>query len=598
MNSADSGNKIVAEYSDRLASERSRRSAYENQHKQLGFIKLAIAAFTIVAVAVALKSRATSIFWLLVPVISLAALEKLHGRVLVSIRKCKRIVSFYERGLARLENRWMGTGETGEDFLDPSHPYSRDLDLFGKGSLFELLCTARTSPGKNILARWLLYPASVQEINGRQQAIQELTPRLNLREEMAVSGEDIRSRARTEALISWAEASPVLKPGPGQVMAFILAALWLLSLVLWAVSGFWEPTLVIGFVNCIFYSRFKARAQKIIGAEAFVREFALLPVILARLEQETFSASKLVALQAQLQHEGISSAASIGRLRRLVESMESRRNLLITVSDPFILWSTQLAFAIERWRQKFAPAFRQWLAAVGEMEALNAFAGYAYEHPEDVFPKLASEGAFFAADGLAHPLLPRAKAVRNNVNLGRDLRLMIISGPNMSGKSTFVRALGVNAVLAQCGGPVCAHHLHLSPFQVTASICVLDSLQGGISRFYAEITRLKLIADLAKQPVPVLFLLDELLSGTNSDDRCSGAEAFVKCLVERNAVGLITTHDLALTHIVKDMNSQAANFHFEDRLENGKLRFDFRLVSGVAQSSNALKLMRSIGLDV
>lgn len=598
MNSAGAGNEIVGEYSARLASERLKQSTYESRHKQLGVIKLLLAAFTVVVLVLALKSSMASALWLLVPLAALVLIEKNHTRVLAAIRRSKRIAAFYERGLARLENRWMGTGEAGSDFLDPAHPYSRDLDLFGKGSLFELLCTARTSPGKNILAQWLLRPAPVEEIRNRQEAIQELTPRLNLREEMAISGEEIRSRTRTEALISWAEAPPVLKPNPARVVAFILAALWLLSLLVWAVWGLWEFTLAVGFANRILHSRLRARAQKIIGAEAFVREFALLPVILARMEREKFSAGKLAALQSELRQQGISSSASIGKLKRLVESLESRRNLLITVSDPFILWSTQLALAIEAWRQKFAPAFQKWLMVVGEMEALNALAGYAYEHPGDIFPEFVDGRASFEAEGLAHPLLPRTQLVRNVVSLGGELRLMLISGPNMSGKSTFVRAVGLNAVLGQCGAPVCAHKLRLSPLQVTASICVLDSLQGGISRFYAEITRLKLIAELAKQPLPVLFLLDELLSGTNSDDRRVGAEAFVKRLVAQGALGLVTTHDLALTHMVENMKPQAANFHFEDRLENGELCFDYRIASGVAQSSNALKLMRSIGLEV
>jgi DNA mismatch repair ATPase MutS len=175
---------------------------------------------------------------------------------------------------------------------------------------------------------------------------------------------------------------------------------------------------------------------------------------------------------------------------------------------------------------------------------------------------------------------------------------MIVSGPNMSGKSTFIRAIGLNAVLAQCGAPVCAERLRLSPLQVSASICVLDSLQGGVSRFYAEIKRLKLIAELAQKPAAVLFLLDELLSGTNSDDRRAGSEAFVKSMVRTGSLGLVTTHDLALTKMADESPLHAANFHFEDRIENGQLRFDYSLVPGVARSSNALKLMRSIGLEV
>jgi DNA mismatch repair ATPase MutS len=235
---------------------------------------------------------------------------------------------------------------------------------------------------------------------------------------------------------------------------------------------------------------------------------------------------------------------------------------------------------------------------VGEMEALSALAGYAYEHPENVFPEFVEKGPLFKAEGLAHPLLPEAKAVRNDLCIGGEVRLLIISGPNMAGKSTFVRAVGTNAILAQCGAPVCARRLRLSRLAVAASICILDSLQGGVSRFYAEIARLKQITDLTKGKLPVLFLLDELLQGTNSHDRRVGAEAIVRALVERGAIGLITTHDLALTQIPGSMGMRAENVHFEDVLEDGKLHFDYRLRRGIVQTGNALHLMRSIGLEV
>jgi DNA mismatch repair ATPase MutS len=287
------------------------------------------------------------------------------------------------------------------------------------------------------------------------------------------------------------------------------------------------------------------------------------------------------------------------RLGRLVEYLESRRNQFVGLFNPFVFWTLQVAFAIEGWRRKFGPSIRIWLEALSEMEALSALAGYAYEHPADVFPEFAPPGGgLFQAEGLAHPLLPEGKAVRNDLTLSGDLRLMIISGPNMAGKSTLVRAVGINAVLAQCGAPVRARRLRLSPLAVAASICVLDSLQGGVSRFYAEITRLKLITELTNGELPVLFLLDELLSGTNSHDRRTGAEGLARSLVERGAIGVVTTHDLALAQMVEKLGSQAANFHFEDRLEDGKLHFDYKLTPGVVQTSNALKLMRSIGLEI
>jgi DNA mismatch repair ATPase MutS len=204
----------------------------------------------------------------------------------------------------------------------------------------------------------------------------------------------------------------------------------------------------------------------------------------------------------------------------------------------------------------------------------------------------------FAAEGMAHPLLSSAAAVRNDLTLGDGMQLLILSGPNMAGKSTFIRAVGVNAVLGQAGAPVRATRLRLSPLTVTASICVLDSLSGGVSRFYAEIHRVKLISDLAEGPMPVLFLLDELLSGTNSHDRLAGSEFIVRSLMQRNAIGIVSTHDLALARIPEEMGGRAANCHFEDRFEGGELIFDYKLKAGVVKTSNALELMRAVGLKV
>lgn len=598
MDSAAVRDDPSAEYSSRLQSQKGLQFSYDRRHGQFGTAKLLVALAAVIALVWILKSQAASLAWLLAPVLAFVFLDAAHVRALRSLKRCSRIIAFYERGLARLENRWMGAGEPGDGFLDPAHPYARDLDLFGKASLFELLCTARTCAGQQILAQWLLRPASLDEIRSRQDAITELRSRLDLREALSILGEDIRSRVRPDAIAAWAEAPPAFRPISAQVVTMILAGLWLSTLAVWAIWGRWEPAFVSSVVNSIFNLRLRPRVLKVLPAEAFAPDLELLAGVLARFEQESFSAAKLVNLHAALKAGGLPPSRSIGKIKRLLDSLESRRNILVAAVDPFVFWTVQIALAVERWRQKFGPAIRRWLDAVGEMEALTALAGYAYEHPADVFPEFANHGPLFQAEGLAHPLLPESQAVRNDVSLGDELRLLVISGPNMAGKSTFVRAVGINAVLAQCGAPVRARRLRLSLLQVTASICILDSLQGGVSRFYAEITRLKLIAGLAAGPLPVLFLLDELLSGTNSNDRRIGAEAVVKGLVARGAVGFITTHDLALTLLVDDMKPRAANFHFEDHLENGELRFDYQLVPGIARTSNALKLMRSIGLDV
>jgi DNA mismatch repair ATPase MutS len=268
------------------------------------------------------------------------------------------------------------------------------------------------------------------------------------------------------------------------------------------------------------------------------------------------------------------------------------------VVGPLMLWTEQLAFAIEAWRRVSGPALRRWLDAVGEIEALCCLGAYAWEHPADVFPEFAAGGACFEGEEMAHPLLDRSRAVRNSVALGGDLRVLIVSGSNMSGKSTLLRTLGINTVLAQAGAPVCARRLRLSRLALGASIRTMDSLHDGTSRFYAEIKRLHQIMELTAGPLAVLFLLDELLHGTNSHDRKIGAEAIVRGLVERGAIGLVTTHDLALAQVVEALATRAANVHFEDQFENGRMTFDYRLHAGVVEKSNALELMRSVGLEV
>jgi len=278
-----------------------------------------------------------------------------------------------------------------------------------------------------------------------------------------------------------------------------------------------------------------------------------------------------------------------------MELMDSRDNFFVRIIGPPLLWTTQLAMAIEAWRAENGTLIPGWLDAVAEIEAISSLANYTFEHRSDVFPELMEGEPIFDAEDVAHPLLPDERAVRNSVRLSAPVRLLVVSGSNMSGKSTLLRAVGVNAVLALAGGPVRAHRLRLTRLSVGASIRTTDSLEEGQSRFMAEILRLKQILEL---PAPAFFLLDELLHGTNSHDRAIGAEGIVRALLARGAIGLATTHDLSLAAVADQLAPAAANVHFEDRLENGRLVFDYKMRTGVVTRSNALDLMRAAGLDV
>ncbi len=341
---------------------------------------------------------------------------------------------------------------------------------------------------------------------------------------------------------------------------------------------------------------FRARTDRVLhDAEAASHELALLTGVLGRLEAETFSAPRLTQLRAALNVEGLPPSRRMAQLNRLMDLVDSGHHQLMRLIGPALLWDLHLAYALEDWRRKSGSHMRQWLDAVGEMEALSSLAGYRYENPGSVYPELVEGPACFDGDALCHPLLGRDTAVPNEVRLGGPVQVMVVSGSNMSGKSTLLRTVGVNAVLAQAGAPVPARGLRMSPLLVGASIRIQDSLQAGEAPFYAEILRLRQIVEAAAGDGTVLFLVDEVLHGTNSHDRRIGAEAIVRGLVQRGAMGLVTTHDLALSGIG---GAAGVNVHFEDHLEDGRMRFDYRMRPGVVEKSNAIALMRSVGLEV
>jgi hypothetical protein len=589
-----------AEYSRRVEVLSVERSGLQQRERLVGFVQLGLGACCVAWVLFRVRHFSRTDLLILIPVAVFVVIAVLHGRLLRAVSLRTRAIAFYEQGLARLNGTWAGSGATGERFLQPSDPCARDLDLFGRASLFELLCTARTRAGEEALARWLIVPAPPDEVRARQKAAIELSPRLAFRESLSTMGEDVAIGVRPAQLADWGETQAGLPSGVIRILAPVLAIAWLLSVAAWQLWGASELlVLTTTVVNLGISYRFRSRlSEEAHAAEDAGRDLMLLSQVLTAFEREAFSSSRLLQLQAQLKQQGMPPSRAIAKLNRLVEYLESAHNLFVRALDFVIFYRLQFVLATESWRRRFGPSLRLWLEAVGELEALAALGGYTYEHPEDVFPEFVDSAPCFEAEALAHPLIPRERAVPNDLRLDRDLQLIIVSGPNMAGKSTFLRGIGVNAVLAQSGAPVRAAKLKLSPLTVTASICVLDSLEGGISRFYAEIHRLKQIMDLTRGPVPVLFLLDELLSGTNSHDRLIGTRSFVTKLVERGAVGLVSTHDLALTAIPQEIGLKAINCHFEDHLEDGQLRFDYKLYPGIVQTSNALPLMRSIGLEV
>ncbi len=586
------------EYARRLHERELSVVQLERLHIRISYVRLLLGIAVAAVAWLGFARHAFPAWWVAVPIAAFATAAARHSRILRARRHAERAAQLYRRALARMEDRWTGTGQKGERFQDLHHIYAADLDLFGEGSLFQLLSTARTRMGEDTLASWLLSPAALGEIRERQGAVAELRDRLDLREDLGVLGEGEQVGIHPEALLQWAEAPPRLQQRWLRVAAAILAVLEIATAVIWGVWGPFLPFFAVLGINAVLARRLKQPLlQTLYGTEHAFEDLDLLSAVLARLEGESFSTPRLQRLSQQLVSERLPPSRAISKLRTIIDFSYSRENLILRVLDLPLLYSVQVAFWAEAWRRRHGAAVRRWLEATGQVEALISLATYNYEHPADPFPEFTSGSAVFEAEELGHPLIAAEKCVRNSVHIG-EARVLLVSGSNMSGKSTLLRAAGINAVLAMAGAPVRARRLRLTPLQVGASIRINDSLQEGSSRFYAEITRLRRIFDLAGGDPPLFFLLDELLQGTNSMDRRIGAEGIVHALVERGAIGLVTTHDLALAEISGHLNGQIHNVHFQDELEEGRIRFDYRLRPGVVTKSNGLELMRSIGLDV
>jgi MutS domain V len=622
----------AAEYRNRLERRRATRDAFDRLDVRYSYARLAVFA-TAIVLALLAWNGVVSGGLLIAPVIAFVWLIRRHDRVVLLRDRATQAIRLYEHGLARLNDQWIDIGESGDRFRDDTHVYANDLDLFGRGSLFQLLSQARTRTGEATLAAWLMKPAEARQIQPRQKAVAELSAKLDVREDLALAGTNVRRLAHTDRLLEWAERP--MEPAAALrsvTWMFTVAAIAAIAYV--ATSGVWAPLGIVLVAQAVVLRRFRDQINSIVAtrdpetAADFVADalthraldLAVLTDLLKVIERETFTSDRLIALRGALQEDRTPASRIIGQLRRLSVFHDSERNALAVPLVLFFLGYLELsmstaaaiqlirphlAIAVDSWRKRHGRRVRVWIEAVAELEALSSLGGYHFERADNTFPEIVVDPeaakrpmAVFDATRLAHPLLPAATVVPNDVHFAGDTQLLVVSGSNMSGKSTLLRTVGVNVVLALAGAPVRAASLRLSPLAIGATLRIQDSLQQGRSRFYAEITRIREVADLADGPIPLLFLLDELFHGTNSHDRLVGASGVLKNLVDRGAIGLITTHDLALTAVADRLAPRAVNVHFEDWFEGDRTQFDYVMKSGPVTRSNAIALMRAVGLDL
>ncbi|HEY5957755.1 MAG TPA: DNA mismatch repair protein MutS [Polyangiaceae bacterium] len=544
-----------------------------------------------------------------VALVAFLGLVVYHARVIAAEGLSNRRLLTNEDAAARVtEQAWHQLPIVGERFREPNHPYADDLDLFGTGSLFQRLCVAQTQLGQSSLARLLLHPTEPTLIRERQTLVRGLAPLLDFRQEFEVlaratlsPGQSAAVAEDLEPLFAWGEAKPT-KPvslwlvGAARVMPVVTTLV--IGLGYLSVIPRWLGLLPL-FVHLLLLLRARTMNEQLKHMLAKSERTVLAMEALFRLlESEPRTSQVRTWLDARLKATASLPSVACQSLRRIAGWFELRHSgMVYPFIDLYLIWDLQCAIAFDAWRTEHGKKLRNWFALVGEMEALNSLAGFHFDEPASCFAEVVTE-AVFEAEQLGHPLIDPRTRVSNDVSAIHSGHAMLVTGSNMSGKSTFLRAMGLGAVMGLAGGPVCAKRLRLSPVTIATSMRIADSLAGGVSHFYAELAKLRAVLLATNGERPVLFLLDEILHGTNSRERRIGARWMLGQLLRVGAIGAVSTHDLALCELRGELAERLALVHFRENVEGNAMSFDYLVRPGPVTAGNALRLMRSLGLDV
>ena len=545
----------------------------------------------------------------LLGLVAFLALVVWHSRVLGEEDLARRFARVNKDALARTTGRFSELAENGARFVDPAHPYTSDLDVFGPSSLFQRISVAHTSVGQEKLAGFFSHTSPPAVVRERQVAVRALAPLLDLRQRIEAlalgivdpAGSKRKEPPNPEPLLQWAEEKPQLEHWLHVVWAArILPFFTIGGMVLWSSFGrSWLFFTIPAVLSLFTLSLANAITSRVFHAVSETQgAFLRYGTLLGELESLDVDAPLIRAAQARLNQSGKKPSEEMRRFERVVGFFELKHNgMIYPVVNLFLLWDVHCVLALEAWQERAGRFVREWLDVVGEAEALSSLAGLAHDEPSFCFPELSDKPCFLAEE-LGHVLIDRQVRVTNSVALPEAGTALLVTGSNMSGKSTLLRSMGLANVLAFAGGPVCAKKLLLAECSLITSIRISDSLSSGVSHFYAELNKLKAVVDGTAGSKPVFFLLDEILHGTNSLERQIGARWVIGELMKRGALGAVSTHDMGLAELEPSLMSRVTMIHFRESVKDNEMSFDYKAHPGPVQAGNALRLMRRIGLDV
>lgn len=519
-----------------------------------------------------------------------------------AIENTGRLIILNESELSVLNHHFLLLPD-GSNYQLATHPYTNDLDIFGRASLYQYINRTESQQGNAFIADWLIQPATVQTIKERQDAAKELATNTNWRQQLQAYGiaEPI-SLATQKKITSWlTEENKFIHKAGWKILRLLLPVISLTVLGLF-LTGILEtnrflPATILLMIIAFSVSKLVLPAHSKLSKIA--PELETLYNSIAWIEQLDVQHLYLIRLKKIFDHPTEKASHKINGLTQILERLDLRLNFIVFIPlNTFLFWDLQQVFALEKWKGNNKQNIDHWFAGLAEMEAISTIGNLTFNHPAWTFPAIHNEEAVFESEELGHPLIPVDKRVNNSFSTKGVNQLNLVTGSNMAGKSTFLRSIGVNIVLAMMGAPVCASKLTLSHMKVMSSMRISDNLEESTSTFYAELKKLKEIIEAVNRNEKVFLLLDEILRGTNSADRHTGSKSLIKQLIHHNAAGVLATHDLELAKLATDYPDNIQNYHFDVQVANDELYFDYKLKRGICQSMNASILMRKIGIEL
>ncbi len=597
-------NDALQTYTDRIDDFTRKKEAVSRRISRMGNLRLV--SFVAALAAPFFLYRLAMPIWAIVGFfigIFIFVLFVFRNHELIACReKLDKYIRINNDGLARLKNTWQNYSDRGEEYIDTNHPFTNDLDIFGSESAFQWIGSVHSFYGRRALARLLgSHPGSIEQINQRREAVAELASQIDWRQTCEALALSPALAKEPQRVIQWAEENTYVLIN--RVINKIVRLLPFVSLIAAASLVFYYESLaaagtiyLVHFLLAMIMNRFISPVLE--KFEENGGAFQPFSKLIGATESQTFKSPLLRKLTGIFGSKGKTSGP-VKDLASIVSSIQVRHSPMGHFFANIIwLWDLQNVIRAEDWKRKHGGKLREWLETEGEIEALAALSVIHFEHPSWTFAKVRKGRPFIEAQNLGHPLLADDTRVTNDFSLDSENRVAIITGSNMSGKSTFLRTVGINLVLAYAGAPVCADTMRCSLINTYTSMRIGDNLRNNVSTFYAELLRIKQIVEAAKRQEHVLFLLDELFRGTNSQDRHDGAVAVVKALKTEQTLGIISTHDLKLSELAEGNDSGFCNCHFKEYYKDREIHFDYKLYPGPSTTRNAMFLIKAIGIPV